>query len=44
MKNKELTKSIKLTELEISFIKLALRHSKFEQGSEISKKMIETID
>ena len=33
------TKSIKLTEIQISFIKWTLIHSKFEEGGEIKKKM-----
>ena len=44
MKTTELTQTIKLTELEISFIKLTLRNSKFEEGGEMNKKMIKTFE
>ena len=44
MKNKQLTKSIQLTELQISFIKHTLQHSKLEKGSEISENMIATFE
>tara|TARA_R110001599_G_scaffold209429_1_gene406586 strand:- start:11 stop:184 length:174 start_codon:yes stop_codon:yes gene_type:complete len=44
MKTTELTQTIKLTELEISFIKLTLQNSKFEEGSKFSKNMIKTFE
>lgn len=40
MENKKMwSKSIELTEIQISFIKWTLIHSKFEEGGEIKKKM-----